>query len=545
MEQTHSRPRLRELAAALVMVAGLSLTPGLGAAGEPKTSMEAAPPASCPGPVQALEGPTLTNAPAAPRLPAAPPEADDRPLPINLATALRLAGARPIDITAAQASVEIAAAELARARVGWLPTVSLGAGYYHHDGATQGQSGNFYINTKDQFMAGGGLLARFAATDAIFAPLAARQVLRSREFDVQSARNDALLAVAEAYFAVQQARGRLAGVQDLVDKARELDKKFAALVQEAAKSADVPRARAALAEVQQSLVAAREQWRIASADLTLVLRLDPAAVIVPEEPPFLLVTLISPRQRVDDLIPIGLTNRPELASQQALVQAALVRIRQERMRPLIPSLILQGGPGSVGPGDLLMGGVFGSGASGAGNPWLGRDDVSVGMYWTLDNLGLGNRALVRQRQAEQQRVLVDLFRIQDLVAADVARAHAALTSAAARSEIAAKGLQEAQLTYTRSVEEVGKFTKVGDVQVVARRAFEVVDALLALQRAYDDYFISVNDYNRAEFRLYRALGYPAQVLACERPVGPLLPVDPNRPFPMAPVCPTDPCPCPR
>src|SRR5262249_20213388 len=162
------------------------------------------------------EGPTLTNAPAAPRLPAAPPEADDRPLPINLATALRLAGARPIDITAAQASVEIAAAELARARVGWLPTVSLGAGYYHHDGATQGQSGNFYINTKDQFLAGGGLLARFAATDAIFAPLAARQVLRAREFDVQSARNDALLAVAEAYFAVQQARGRLAGVQDLV-----------------------------------------------------------------------------------------------------------------------------------------------------------------------------------------------------------------------------------------------------------------------------------------------------------------------------------------
>ena len=48
------------------------------------------------------------------------------------------------------------------------------------------------------------------------------------------------------------------------------------------------------------------------------------------EPPDLRVTLISPRESVDDLIFIGLTNRAELASQQALVQAALARIEQER-----------------------------------------------------------------------------------------------------------------------------------------------------------------------------------------------------------------------
>jgi outer membrane protein TolC len=449
-----------------------------------------------------------------------------------------------VEIAAAQASVDIAAAELAHARVAWLPTVTIGAGYYHHDGATQGQSGNFYINTKDQFLAGGGLIARFSAADAIFVPLSARQVLRSRELDVQSARNDALLATAEAYFGVQAARGRLAGDLDVVEKAKELAEKFRSLAQGLVNPADFAKARAELAEVQESLTAAREQWRSASADLTLVLRLDPAAVIVPQEPPSLLVTLISPRQRVDDLIPVGLTNRPELASQQALVQAALVRIRQERMRPLVPSLVLQGGPGSVGPGGELMGGVFGSGASGAGNPWVGRDDVSVGLYWSLENMGLGNRALVRQREAEQRRVLVDLFRLQDLVAADVVRAYAALASAAARSETAAKGLQEANTTYAESLAELGKISKVGDTQVLTRRVFEVVDALRTLQRAYENYFVIVNDYNRAQFRLYRALGYPADVLTCERPVGPILPVNTARPPQMAPVCPTGPCPCP-
>jgi hypothetical protein len=195
----------------------------------------------------------------------------------------------------------------------------------------------------------------------------------------------------------------------------------------------------------------------------------------------------------------------------------------------------------VGPGGYLMGGVFASGVHGGANPTGARDDVSAELVWGLDNLGLGNRAMVRERRAEQRQLLVELFRLQDLVAADVARAHAALVSAARRSETAAIGLQEAQLSYTGSLDELGKITKVGDVKVLTRRAFEVVTALQALQRAYNSYFASVNDYNRAQFRLYWALGYPAAILECERPTGPLLPVDTTRPPQMAPVCPSGPC----
>jgi hypothetical protein len=271
-------------------------------------------------------------------------------LPINLATALRLADAPPVIITAVQASVEVAAAQLARARVAWLPTIYTGAGYYRHDGAAQGASGNFYINTPEQFMAGAGPVVVFAATDALFAPLAARQVLRSRVSDVEAARNDALLTVAEAYFNVQQARGHLAGTQDVVDKGRELGARLRAQGQGSFSPTDVHRARTVLAEYEDFLATAREQWRVASADLTQVLRLDPGAVVVPVEPPHLLVTLISPQEPVDDLIPVGLTNRLELASQQALVQATLARLRQERLRPLLPSLIVHGDATPVVPG---------------------------------------------------------------------------------------------------------------------------------------------------------------------------------------------------
>jgi hypothetical protein len=210
---------------------------------------------------------------------------------------------------------------------------------------------------------------------------------------------------------------------------------------------------------------------------------------------------------------------------------------------LVPSLILQGGSNPASPGSYLMAGVFGSGAHGAGNPWVVREDVGVSLVWGLDNLGLGNRALVRERQAEQRVLLVDLFRLQDQVAADVARAHAALESATARVETTEAGLREAQLTYSGSLEELGKMTQVGDVRVLVRRAFEVVSALQALERAYDTYFLSVNDYNRAQFRLYRALGFPAGIVECERTPGEVRPVDTSRPPQMAPVCGHDPCPC--
>jgi outer membrane protein TolC len=530
----------------LVMVA---LAFALDTIGGPSAAQQAsryapppAPPQTvCPDQRQVLSGPILSPSATTSHLPAAELDPTDRALPINLATALRLAGARPVDIAAAQASVQTAEAALAKARVLWLPSFNLGAGYYRHDGSTQGQSGAYYVNSKDQFFAGAGLTAKVGTADALFEPLAARQLLRSREINVQTARNDALLATAEAYFNVQEARGRLAAAQDLVIKSQAVGKAIDVERLSPAKPTDLHRARALLASFEGAIAVARERWGLASADLTRVLRLDPAATVLPLEPPDLRVTLIAPEMTVDALIPIGLTSRPELASQQALVQAALLRIKQERLRPLVPSLILQGAPGPASPGGYLMGGVFGSGANGAGNPWTAREDVSIGLVWQLDNLGFGNRAQVRERRSEQQQQLVELFRIQDMVAADVARAHVQVRSANARVGLAERELREARLAYDGSLSELGKVDRNGDVNVVIRRAFEVVDALRSLSNAYDTWFGSINDFNRAQFRLYRALGCPAEILSCERSPGSILPIDTTRPPLMAPVCAPDPC----
>ncbi len=471
------------------------------------------------------------------RLPPVEPHSGRGPLPINLATALRLSGARPLVISAAQVSAQVAATELERARVLWLPNLYMGPSYYQHDGGAQGQSGTFSITDRNTLMVGAGPIVQFATTDAIYAPLAARQVLRARDLDVQRARNDALLNVAEAYYSVQQARGRLLGYRDALDKGQALWKTVNALTAGLVPAIEVNRVNALLASLNQSFAMAQGDWGMASADLTRALRLDPTALVMPLEPPNLQVTLISPKESVDELIPIGLTSRPELASQQALVQAALARLKQERMRPLIPSVLIMGDGGQTAPGGYLMGGFFQSNLNGSGVSTTGRSDVNVQLLWALNNMGYGNRAIVREREAEQQQTVIEMFRIQDMVAAEVARAHAQLESAAIRVREAETGVAQAQISFAGNLKGLSETTRFGDVLVLVNRPQEVVAALQQLATAYDNYFTAVSDYNRAQFRLYRALGFPAGILEVERSPGPIHPVDTRRPAMMPPVAP--------
>src|SRR5579883_1517624 len=120
---------------------------------------------------------TLPPPTPAPATVALPPLVDgQKPYPINLPTALQLANARAIDIALASERFRIAAAQLERAKVLWLPTILMGTDYYRHDGEVQNVEGQVFGVSKSTFMVGGAPYAVFALADAIFSPLAARQV---------------------------------------------------------------------------------------------------------------------------------------------------------------------------------------------------------------------------------------------------------------------------------------------------------------------------------------------------------------------------------
>jgi outer membrane protein TolC len=467
------------------------------------------------------------------KLKAAPFEASDVRFPITLATALRLTDARPLIVAAAQASVWVAEAELTRAKVLWIPTFNLGFDYIRHDGG--GPDFNKGIMTAPSvnfFYGGGGMWGNISVADAIFQPLAARQNLNSAHWDIQSAKNDALMMTADAYFQVHQYRGSYVGALYCVERGKELVNRISQLSRELVPKVEVARAQTMLADLEQLAVSARQEWRVQSANLTQVLRLDPRAVVEPLEHDHAQVTLIDPARSLDDLMPIALKNRPELSSRQALVKAMEVRVRQEKARPFLPNILING---FQTPYEMIQAGIFGLGPNSSLNQWVGRADLSYQGLWQLEAFGIGNLARIKEQRGNESRAIVDLFMTQDSVAADVTRAQARVQSAAARVLQADRALRAAIITFNGNYEGLQQTTRLGDVLVLVNRPQEAVFALELLKVAFDRYFSTVADYNRAQFELFHALGYPAREIACLRPAGEIQPIDLGRPLFLPPV----------
>jgi outer membrane protein TolC len=450
-------------------------------------------------------------------------------LPINLASALQLAGVSPLDIAAATVQVQQGLAVLLQAKVLWVPTLNAGVDYYRHDGVQQNLfTGALFQKGVQKLFVGGGPSLNVGVTDAVYEPLAARRVVAAREANVQTARNDVLLQVSQAYFTLQDARGRLVGVDATIERARRLVNFTIGLAPALIAPLEINRSKAELQSLLQSREIALRDWQVASAALANVLLLDPETLLEPVEPPFVQVTLISAEQTVADLVPIAINSRPEIASQRELLAAANQRLKQEKKRPFLPNLILTSP--ATGTGLLAAGNL-----SGGPNAGLGANAHSaffeVAAVWQLQNAGIGNIGLIRQRRAEQDLAAIEVTRALFRVRADVTQALARLQTARARVPVTEMGLWQATESADKNFIGLRETTRpAGALLNLIVRPQEVVAALIALNTAFEQYAAAVNDYNAAQFELYRAVGQPAQWVTSQASQLPLIARD-ARPTP--------------
>jgi hypothetical protein len=213
---------------------------------------------------------------------------------------------------------------------------------------------------------------------------------------------------------------------------------------------------------------------------------------------------------------IAVNNRPEITSRRALVMAAEANVNREKYRPILPVFMLNGFQAA---GMYLQFGMFGLGPNSSMNQWFGRDDVSLQLMWQFDAMGIGNLARIKTQRGQESRAIIDLFHWQDQVASDVTRALARLQSATARVSQANRALQSAIITFNGNYEGLKETMRFEDVLVLVYRPQEAVYSLELMKIALDEYFSTVAEYNRAQFELFHALGYPAAEIALRRPPG--------------------------
>jgi hypothetical protein len=214
------------------------------------------------------------------------------------------------------------------------------------------------------------------------------------------------------------------------------------------------------------------------------------------------------------------------------VLAAETSIRREKARPLLPVVMLNG---LQSAGMYIQGGLFALGPNSSLNQWKGRSDVSVQLLWQLENFGIGNLARIKAERGRESRAIIDLRNTQDTVAAEVTQARARVQSAAARVLQADRALRTAIITFNGHLEGLGQTRRLENVLILTYRPQEAVYSLEQMNVSFNEYFTTVSEYNRAQFELFHALGYPAREVASLRTPGQIIPVDTNRPAYLPPV----------
>ncbi|MCI0362583.1 MAG: TolC family protein, partial [Phycisphaerales bacterium] len=152
---------------------------------------------------------------------------------------MALAGANNLQIAIAVERVNQAAARLAGARALWIPSLSAGAVYNNHSGRIQDTEGNVLEVSRSSLFVGGGavfgnspanggasgparMFVDISLVDAMFEPLAARQLVRASAADRASTFNDTLLQVAVGYLSLARVQTRVAIAEEAVRNADEL-----------------------------------------------------------------------------------------------------------------------------------------------------------------------------------------------------------------------------------------------------------------------------------------------------------------------------------
>jgi outer membrane protein TolC len=189
---------------------------------------------------------------------------------------------------------------------------------------------------------------------------------------------------------------------------------------------------------------------------------------------------VDTRTSLETLISQALAQRPEIAARATDVAVQQTRLRQEKIRPLLPTLYMGFSAGDFGGGSDQVGYRF--------SHFNSRTDFDVLAVWTLRNLGFGNRALQNKVHAEIGQADAARALTIDTVRREVAEALAQATSQRRLMEIAQKRVVTAQSAFRQG------------------RPIEVLDSLNLLTAARQDLVAAMAGYSQAQISLFVAIG---------------------------------------
>jgi outer membrane protein TolC len=472
-----------------------------------------------------FERETVTGVPIGGPASISPPEFDLPVSPIDLPSALRLAGVENPQILIARQRVVASLADRQLTAAQILPTINLGGNFYSHSGNLQQSDGNILNVSRSSLYVGAGanavgsgtvnipgLVWNMNVSNAIYQYLVSQQDVDASRFGNVAVRNQMLLQVTLAYTELLRAEGARAiaiKVREEAGRVARITADYAAVGE--GRQADAERAATELAGRETDLLEAEGNVITASARLAQLLNLNPSIRLHPNEAWVVPSSIVPDPIPLNELVAISIMQRPELMEQRAAIRGALLSLQGAKLLPFSPNVIVGLSGGDFGGGSNLVTPRFGD--------FGGRTDFDAIGFWSLRNLGVGNAAMINASAARARSADLRAIQVLNQVRTEVATAFARTHARYAQITVAERAVLSGQAAFSEDL-----------LRTRAREGLpiEVLDSLRLFARARNAYLTSIVDYNQAQFELYVALGQPpADMLA--RPV----PADPTTAAPPA------------
>lgn len=480
-------------------------------------------------------------------LPQPPPSILPGPEAVNavdLSCVLRLAGVNNPDILVARQRIATSVAQRLFAYAQALPNLNVGGNYDDHTGPVQQSDGNILKVNRQALYVGAGAGAIAAATvnvpgvlwtgnpgSGVFEMLAARQMVRVRQFESLAVRNQIFLQVANGYMDLLRAEAHRAIALQNREDAHDIARLMLASARRGrGRDADANRAKSEYLLRINDVIEAEKNMLVASARLAQLLNLPPSVQLHGIDGWVVPTPLVPQPTPMSALLLIAINQRPELAARRAAIRVATDQLRAAQVLPLSPNLWAGFSAGTFGGGSNLVAQPGGFG--GFSGPYFGnfapREDVDAILYWTAQNMGAGNWAQIRQRLSERQIANLELVRDLNMVRNDVARAYAGIHARWAQIDIARDTVLVAQRGYEEDFKRI-QATEKG-------LPIELLNNFKLLSQGRHNYLDSVVDYDESQFSLFVALGQPpadmlAKAIPSDMPKGLAPPPAPAPPLP--------------
>ena len=411
--------------------------------------------------------------------------AQQNTISIDLKTALEMGGANNLTIKKYELQRQLALAKISEANSWWLPEIYAGIMVHQRWGSAMNGDGRFFTDiSRQNLWAGVGANGHWKLGEGIYDAKLADIRSKAIQFQREATKNEVLLEIINAYYGFLSGQLKIETYALLINQSDTIAQQLKLQVDAGlGYQSDWLLARSNIKHLQVEQLNAQKEIVEKMARLIGLLNLPPNTQLISDEKIITPIELVAENEQLNDLNN-AYAKRPEIKYMD--FQRQVLETEKEGLKKsmTLPELSL---------------GVFGASFGDLVEPQYPTAEINAAVRWrvplelVLDKHKGPYKKLDAQLQIQQFET--ELFK--NKINEEIAAAKWMMEATTEQMTIAQEGSELAQEAYRQSIER----QKLGTA-----RPYEILQAQEMYMQSQLDYLQAVSAYNKAQYRMYVALG---------------------------------------